>query len=72
MISYIFLDIAQISHGLMYEFLNHMNLGNHDRDFWLLFGVNDCTLLVDMRRAGAQNWQSAVRGIQCSSRLVTQ
>jgi hypothetical protein len=25
--------------------------------------VNDCTLLVDMRLADAQNWQSAGRGI---------
>jgi len=55
----------------MYEFLNHMSLGNHDRDFGLLFGVNDCTLLVDMKLAGAQNWQSAGMGIRGICRLCT-
>jgi hypothetical protein len=47
----------------MCEFLNHMNLGNRDRDFLLLVGVNDYALLVDTRLAGAQNWLSAERGI---------
>jgi hypothetical protein len=46
-----------------------MSIGKNDRELWILLGVKDWNLLVDMRIDGEKKWKSDGKRIRWICRL---